>query len=249
MLYQCCPEWEHSRYDDSDFYTVVYDSEKDECRRYETWTTRFPSGSSPLPQLTPEIAPKALSALARVYQERLTRRITRQITEPEPSELKQGMRVRFSTDHRCMRKDKTIAREECSKCGGSGKWTNPYKPSDVRQCFACTGEGERNRTKRVRAKDADGSQAWESIKTGACGEIIAWTTFGTFYRNGHNRPNRSNTTVYVRLDDGREVQAPLAKLQEDREIPPGDKIRAMAEDYATRQGFYPPFATSHVAMI
>lgn len=249
MLYQCCEEWEHSTYHDSDFYTVVYDSEKDEVRRFETWTTRFPSGPSPLPALTPDVAPKAHAALVRVYQERLARRITRQIVEPEPGDIQKGTRVRFTSEHRCMRKERLETREPCPKCQGEGAWINPRNTRDRRTCFACKGEKTVVRKRGVRAKNEDGSQAWEDIEPGARGVILGTATFGKFYRNGYNRPNRSNTTVYLRLDDGREVQAPLAKLAQDLDVPSADKIRAIAEDYAAKQGYYPPFATSHVAML
>jgi len=39
--------------------------------------------------------------------------------------------------------DYLLSTGKCLKCEGSGKWINPYKAGDIRECFACRGTGKR----------------------------------------------------------------------------------------------------------
>lgn len=252
-LYRCCDDWEHNGYDDSDWYCVAYDTSTGTLRRVEVGSTRHGGGvnhgGGVLP-MTDDVRPFAHAALVDMYEQRLTASERRRVEEPRIETLTRGVAVRFLEAHRCMRKGKNVIEQACDKCNGSGKWTNPRRASDQRECFACKGAGTVKRTTRTRAKDADGKQAWEKIDVGTVATVHSTMTVGTFYKDGYNQPGRHNTTAYVTLEDGREVQAPAAKLRLGAEMPSAKAIRAMAEDMAARLGaYYALFPTSHVSMV
>lgn len=251
-LYRCCEDWEHSQYDDSDFYCVAYNPETDSLHRIQTYTTRYACGHrTGLAAMTPEMLPRAVAALARLYEASLTHEEKMRAEQPTIVTLTRGTAVRFLAAHRCMVKDAARVEVECPKCQGRGKWINPRNAADERPCFACDGSGKAKRTVRTRAKGADGKQAWHEIPEGTAAEVLGQATFGTFFRKGYNQPDRSNTTVYLRLADGTEVQAPAAKLRLAAEPPTARAIQATAEHMA-EQGpgaFYYPFRTAGRSML
>jgi hypothetical protein len=251
-LYRCCEDWEHSQYHDSDWYCVAYDAANDTLVRVETGSTRHAGGTSGLGGVIPmtdAMRPRALAALVRLYFGILTRQEQRDAETPSIALLAPGTQVRLLAPHRCMAKDKSTADITCPRCDGSGQWTNPYRPSDKRECRACKGSGKVQRTVRTRAKGGDGKQAWIKLAAGTVATVVSQATFGTFYRNGYNQPDRGNTTVYLRLADGTEAQAPAEKLRLDRDPPSEDVVLAMAQDAANRGGYYPPFATARTSLM
>ena len=130
-------------------------------------------------------------------------------TEPKPSDLRPGARVAWLRDTRFQVK----ATETCLKCNGTGAWVNPRNDSDSdkRSCFGCNGTGERTGGK---LQGENGKPVWSKVAKGTIGEVISWHSFGQFYRNGYNVPNRENTSVKVKLDDsGKVVSATLAALR------------------------------------
>lgn len=243
-------EWEDNKHDDSDWYVVVYNSRTNELERICTGTTRcaFPPGS-PIPgmgPMTPEMAARARLVLVEKNIRRMTHSETMRVEQPKIDTLTRGTRVRFIEAHRCAKKEATVEQVNCSKCDGSGSWVNPYKAADKRPCFACKSTGKVNRTTRAKVTETTSktitkgknkgqvrtkvSPVWEDIEASSVGEVIGQATFGTFYRNGYNTPGRTNTTVYVRLDDGREVQTPASKLRLDCERPSDKTIRTYIEE-------------------
>lgn len=251
-LYRCCADWEHSQPDDSDWYCVAYDAKNDQLVRVETGSTRHAGGTSGLGGVIPmtdAVRPRAHAALVRLYFGILTRQEQRDAETPSIALLVPGTQVRFLVDHKCMAKDKSTESVTCPRCDGSGQWTNPYRRTDKRECRACKGTGKAQRTVRTRAKGADGKQAWVRLSAGTVATVVSQATFGTFYRNGYNTPDRGNTTVYLRLADGTEAQAPAEKLRLDRDPPSADKVLVMAQDAAERLGYYPPFATARSALM
>jgi hypothetical protein len=64
----------------------------------------------------------------------------------------------------------------------------------------------------IRKKGDDGK--FYVIPTGTVVEVVGKpTAFGTFYRNGYNRPNPKNSTVSCRMNDGSYVYLPCHKLK------------------------------------
>ncbi len=249
-LFLCAGEWEHNGPDDSDWYVVVYNSRTNELERILTGTTRcaFPPGS-PIPgmgPMTPEMAARARLVLVEKNIRRMTHEETMRVEQPKIETLTRGTRVRFVEAHHCAKKEASVEQVDCEKCGGSGSWINPYKVADKRPCFACKSTGKVNRTTRTKVTETTSktitrgknkgqvvtkaAPVWEEIDAGATGEVLAQATFGQFYRNGYNTPGRTNTTVYVRLDDGREVQTPASKLRLDCERPSDKTIRTYIEE-------------------
>ena len=249
-LFICAGEWEHNGYDDSDWYVVAYNTRTNELTRVLTGTTRyaFPPGS-PIPglvRMTAEIAPLARACLVERNIRRMTHEETMRVEQPKIETLTRGTRIRFIEAHRCAKKEASVSEIDCEKCGGSGSWVNPYKANDKRPCFACKSTGKVKRTTRTMATETTSktitrgknkgqvrtktSPVWEDIDAGATGEVLNQATFGQFFRNGYNTPGRHNTTVYVRLSDGREVQCPASKLRFDCERPSDATIRAYIEE-------------------
>ena len=273
-LYRCCEEWEHSGYDDSDWYVVAYNAHESRLQRVEVGSTRYGNGFAQIPGLvsmTPEMAPRARMALVEMRFASMLHAETMAVTEPTIDSLKPGVRVRFIEAHRCAKKEKTITEIPCDRYCDKGQWVNPRNPADKRTCFACKGTGKIQQIRREKVKVEEtttvqrgknkgqtkvkASLAWEEIEVGSCGVVTGQSTFGQFYRNGYNEPGRHNTTVYLTLDDGREIQAPAKKLRLDKEPPSEKAIRAVAEDTtplpwtAGADGlYYSPFATAGVRL-
>lgn len=67
---------------------------------------------------------------------------------------------------------------------------------------------------------------------GEVGEVIWAGAFGTFYRNGYNKPNRENTRVGIRFADGRVVFTKMANVRLDREPMADAELRSRAENIA-----------------
>lgn len=251
-LYRCCEDWEYNGRDDSDWYCVTYNSETGEFVRVETGTTRFANGlrvNTGIVPMTQEFEAAAMAALVKRYAGMVRHKDECEVNEPSIDTLQRGVNVRFIEHHHCMQKDKAEEVVDCKKCGGSGQWTNPYRSSDKRECFACGGSGKAKKTTRTRAKGEDGKPVWIEIEVGSVGVVMGQATFGTFYRNGYNRPGRSNTTVYVKLADGREVQTPASKLGLTRSVMTDEQVQKEAERLADRIGFYGPFATASISML
>lgn len=253
-LYRCTADWEHSMYDDSDWHCVVYNDVTDRLERVMTGTTRFACGTSgnggEIP-MTDEMRPRAMAALVALYLDAFTRAEERNVNEPSIKLLLRGVKVRLSAAHKCQRKAKSVEAVTCEKCSGSGAWVNPRRSSDRRECFACKGTGKGQKVTRAKVTGENGKTEWERIEAGAVGTVQGQATFGTFYRNGYNQPDRNNTTVYVILDDGREIRCPAAKLRLDREMVDGAALLARATERAAGGGdaFYAPFATSGSSML
>ncbi len=237
-------EWEHNGRDDSDWYAVVYDSEKDTLYRVETGTTRFANAlhcGPPMENPTPEIMEKAKAANLKIALPGLLSYELRRVMEPY-ADLVKGTKVRLLSECRIMEK----THSSCQKCSGSGFWVNPRNESDKRTCFACSGSGQVTGGK---AKDENGKQKWIKLSQGMVGEVLDTQVWGTFYRNGYNRPCRENTRVLIKFDDGSThwVSATHVCLN--------DKIRSEEELVAAwkaRGGdvdFYSHWRTSSLSML
>lgn len=193
---------ERNRYDDSDYLAIVWDAEIGAPREVLYASTRFGGDGSATVDATPEIRScyEGWIAAQRAAKEEARK------ASPMPDDLRVGARVSW------LRESKSQAKSvsPCAKCAGEGCWINPRNTADRRPCFGCNGQGTVTGAKLV---DDKGKAIWNKIAKGTEGEVIDWTSFGTFYRSGYNQPNRDNTSVKVKLDDGRTVSATLAALR------------------------------------
>jgi len=148
--------------------------------------------------------------------------------EPYPSDLSKGMLLRLTAGVR----NQITPTEPCKKCNGTGKWENPRNPADKRECFACHGQGTHKMRgedgRALKVKDAKGKLVYDIIPTDTVGEVVDWGSFGTFYRNGYNEPNRENTSVQLRTSEGRVFRATLAKCRQDRDYATPAALRKRA---------------------
>lgn len=154
----------------------------------------------------------------------------RRVDEPQVEDLHEGLEVRLLTD--C--KMQVNMTEPCNKCNGSGKWINPRNPQDARDCFGCKGTGQHVTGKQ---KDDNGKLVFEKLTAGTFGKVVDWRSFGQFYSDGYNRPDRHNTTVQFRTDDGCLLRASLKNLRLHREYQSPINIRAKARESSFRYQF------------
>ena len=239
-------QWEHNSVNDSDWYSVVYDTETNELRRVETGTTRFAGdcyiGPAIKKEVPPEIRERATVALAALYFDYLKRNNAAHVATPEIDVLTVGTRVRVIAKTRSA--VKAFDLEPCIKCSGSGKWINPRNAQDARECFACKGTGNHKANFR-KVQGEYGKQVWNHIEAGTVGTVVGEVrSYGKFYRNGYNRPDRSNSTVAVKLDDGRELAIGCSKLRLDCEPLTDAELRVNARKWADQGDFYSFFRTA-----
>lgn len=132
-LYGMCHYWENNGYDDSDWYQTVYNPDTGELTSVEVGTTRF---ANAMPYNYPRIDED--HPAYQVALEKLHDRVAAEIIGMVNSKAKivPGETLVLS-------KAQSFAkREVCPKCNGTGEWVNPKREGDVRQCFACRGNGK-----------------------------------------------------------------------------------------------------------
>ena len=226
MKHRIC-EWEDNGYDDSDFYGAYFDSDTGTVKTMLIGTTR---GAMSVPE---EWRGMLLPTIGVVEQARqwlqghiygvIHAAEHRDVSEPSLSILNKGVRVKLTKSHRNVVKET----EPCRKCGGTGYWVNPRNSTDKRECFNCNGTGERKT--RTRKKDENGKQVYVVFAEGTEGDIAGTATYGTFYRNGYNKPGRHNTTLKVKLDDGMVVNVPAEKVALAREPLTDEELQKQAK--------------------
>lgn len=246
-------DWEINGYDDSDFMASYYDDVTNTIGFTCYGSTRYPSATviaigggitsvvvdgENLLSPNAEVVEKARLVLEESIFQKLKAADKRLVDEPDVSDLKAGLRVRLTE------KAKMQLRESspCNKCSGTGKWVNPRNANDKRDCFACKGSGKHVGAK---LKNENGKLAYKELPVGLTGEVIEWGSFGQFYANGYNKPNRHNTSVQFRTDSGEVVRASLSKLRIDRDYKDDVVLRGSAVSLSYHYGFsalYPRFA-------
>jgi hypothetical protein len=70
------------------------------------------------------------------------------------------------------------------------------------------------------------------LPAGTVGECIRVDSFGTFYRNGYNRPNRENSRVTLRLPDGSYQTVALSACRQNAEPMADAELMYRARDLA-----------------
>jgi len=236
-------EWEHNGRDDSDWYAVVYDDEKDDVYRVETGTTRAANALNIGPKMqepTEEVLKKAEIAYARKLVPVVKTQEESRILFPDPTKLPKGLELR--TTRRIRFQKREYVHSECKKCGGTGKWVNPFSQKDVRNCFNCNGTGQY--AKSVGVTDKNGKKVWVYIQPGTVVKVRDSKSYGTFYRNGYNKPNGWNTTVSFTLPDGSEGRAKLEALRLNEPLPTDEWAEEKAMKLAKTRNFYVLFRTA-----
>jgi hypothetical protein len=223
-LYKLC-DWEQNGYHDSYFKAALFDDSNNTIVGVEIGSTAFGGGRG-----LPEPAPKGQTLVSayitlenhirvKLYQEALSRH-----NEPKPDDLKTDMILETTSKIRCAKRNKDM----CQKCLGTGHWINPKNVKDKRECFACNGKGFH--VSKVKGE-------WVRLDPHTPIIIDNWMSFGKFYRNGYNQPDRVNTTIYGHLTDGTIVTAKLAKLCCAGELPKEEMFREKAHALACEGQF------------
>lgn len=240
-------DWERNGINDSDFYLTYYDDKEDKLVAYEYDTTRFagclckdivePTEGTPsafhlhgcrdkpaerLLMPTKEIVEKARVKLEDFIFNSLAEAEKQHVLNPQPDNLFEGLEM-------CLKdkvKNQLFEEIVCEACNGSAKWVNPKKASDVRECFRCHGTGRIKGNKKL---SANGKVEWDIIPAGTCGKVVSWKSFGTFYERGYNRKNETNTSVFLKTDEGKNFRATLKNLRLKRDILSDEKLREKAK--------------------
>ena len=238
-------DWEVNGYNDSDFCCAYYDDVTDTLDYTCYGTTRFQSGhcisfqdnvstvevqGEYLLAPTKEIVEKARLALAAHIYKRIVKAEERDVLELMLGSLKEGIRVRVIKEAKFQVKSQLT----CLKCNGTGNWVNPKLSVDVRECFACHGEGFQVGEKK---KDAKGKPIWEKIPVGVSGVVVDVKSFRQFFANGYNQPDRTNTRVLFRTDEGKQYRVTLDKLRLDREMDSEAELKFRANQLSFRLQF------------
>lgn len=250
-------DWEINGYNDSDFVCMYYDTQTDTIGTYEYGTTRFAAPTTygiaegkttifvrvlneatceyeqdtePLFVPTPAIVAFARRKLEAEIYKRLVEAEQRDVDQPEVNQLREGLELITVQDCR----NQVYHMGPCVKCDGSGHWINPRNPADKRPCFSCDGTGKRATEK---AKDTRGKLLYEKIPAGTKGKVIEWKSFGRFYANGHNRPNRENTTVFLKTPEGKVFRASLNKCKLARGYASDAELLAKANTLSYNYGW------------
>ena len=224
MKYKIC-EWEDNGYHDSYFYGVYYDTDTGLMKEIQLGATAYAGGGYSfgvgyeMPTL--EIIEKCRVLLAAHIFTVISNAEYRDVFLPEDAKEKDT--VRLLVPHSGM----VMVEEPCQKCEGKGHWQNPRRAEDKRPCFACHGRGRMRSKEKARA--ADGKILRFTLPVDTVFTVQACTAFGTFYRNGYNKPNRSNRSVLSIAGDGQLYRIPLAKLRMDRDPMPEEELRQRAE--------------------
>ena len=214
-------DWEINGPNDSDFMCSYFDEEQNLIGYHCYGSTRFPSASNiaihtdgstsvevfhqTLWMPTIAMVEKARMVLEDNIFHVLTANDKRKVDEPDVNDLHEGLDVVLNSDV----KNQVRAQDPCQKCKASGKWTNPKNSNDIRDCFACKGKGYHTGDK---LKTDSGKLVWDVIPSGTAGKVIGWTSFGRFYTNGYNHPDRHNTTVQVKGTDKKVFRSALKNL-------------------------------------
>ena len=240
-------DWEINGYDDSDFMCTYFDTTDNAVHTHCYGTTRCAAPtmigwssdgvSSVVIRGEACLAPtKEIVEQARLWMEEyifgtLERADARLVDTPDVKDLHEGLEVRLLSACRMQLKET----EACLKCAGTGKWTNPKNAIDQRDCFGCKGTGQHITGKK---KDANGKLTYEKLVAGMHGIVVDWRSFGKFYGDrGYNKPDRYNTTVQFKLDDGRVVRASLEKIRLHREYASSEVLRAKARELSFNYQF------------
>lgn len=202
-------DYEENGYHDSYFYAFTFDTETNEFDRVMTGATAFAGGISynapkPTAEEREHVHELVLAALAERWYQKLVKYDNRAVMEPD--DVTAGMAVELLKDHTNIVK----TTEPCRKCNGTGKWVNPNRSYDERECFTCRGRGQ---FKGEAQKDDKGKQVRRIIKADSTGTVMTCQAYGKFYANGYNKPGRGNRQVTMRLEDGSIVNVPLEKLR------------------------------------
>ena len=194
MKFKIC-DWEDNGYHDSYFVGLLFDDESETLEAVEYAATAY-GGCNPVwteaAECTAEIAERARRILAGRIFEIIKAAELRDVFEPYAG-IKAGTELVLTKSHNFYLK-KT---EPCRKCNGSGKWTNPRNENDKRPCFACKGAGSHG---RGFVTDEKGKRVRQTLEAGT--ELVPFekpTAFGTFYRNGYNKPNRAQSLAVANI--------------------------------------------------
>jgi hypothetical protein len=247
-------DWEINGHNDSDFMCSYYDDVTNTIGFHEYGTTRFPSHTNiginidgttsvvvsgdTLRLPNQDVVEKARLVLEDLLVIKYAAADKKRVEEPHPAELSVGVRVRLTEKARMQLRESS----PCNKCNGTGKWINPRNSNDLRSCFSCKGSG---RHVGAKLKNENGKQAYKELPVGLAGEVVDWGSFGQFYANGYSKPDRANTSVQFRTNDGEVVRASLSKLRLDIEPLSEKDIRKIAKSISMGYGFsnlYPRFA-------
>jgi hypothetical protein len=215
-------DWERNGYHDSDFYAALWNTETQDCEVVQTGSTAY-AGGVQVPQSVPWTDEQL--ELARQWLAKKIFVVLRAAEDRDvltPNKIDKGDRVQLLEKHK--NQAFTTIMVECPNCYGKGYWQNPHRSDDKRECFKCKGECV------IQAKGEKIKGQWHRFEPGVVGSVLWSGAFGTFFKNGYNKPGRENITATIKLDDGRFMKAPLSKLRLAKSVDTDEAILQRSEE-------------------
>lgn len=225
MLYKMY-EWEKNGSYDSDWYAIIYDSEKNKLFIKQTGTTSF-ADSLPNDVIYENSNNEWVKIKLFKPDENIINLAWKCLVEAKFNYLKNNYIYKlnnFSLEEFGVNKDVYLRESHknkdketlaCIKCNGSGLWNNKGK------CFSCNGIGFLFKNK---------NNKWKFIEAGTKGKILEISRWGSFYSNGYKKPNLSNSIAKIKLDNGDIFNVPLKKLGIERKYYSDEELKSIAED-------------------
>ena len=218
--------WERNGYDDSDFYTAIYDTETKCIGAVLVGSTRYAGGFTSAGERVSAGHPailEAYQALERFIHQKFFDAELLVYNTPDVENLRENMVLETTVPCKMKAKKK----DPCKKCNGSGFWQNPNNLNDKRKCFTCDGQGF------ILTK----GEGWVNIPAGTVITVKDWRSFGKFYSNGWNKPCRGNTTVYGTGENGEHLQVSLEKCKVHGPVPKLEDFAEKAHELAKHGQF------------
>ena len=222
MKIELC-HWEINGYSDSDWHTAIFDTETQTFSAPLVGSTRFGGGFQRAGEKVAPNHPGILQAYKALEEFILNALydVNKVVhNSPEPDHLYEGLVLEVNVACKFQAKE----HEPCKKCNGTGKWINPKNHTDIRDCFTCSGKGYHEKKKE--------KIEWVYVPVGTHVVVKNWRSFGKFYSNGYNHPDRSNTTVYGVDKDGNHIQVGLKNCKLVGEVPEKESFREKAHKLA-----------------
>lgn len=226
-------EWEDNGHHDSYFYGAYFDDATGTIETTSLGATAYAPAPNPTWEECQPPTPAAIEAARLVLRGKIYPKL-REAEDADvltPQDAAKGDILTLLVPHARQLK----AEVPCEKCRAKGFWQNPNNPSDRRPCFSCAGKGTTAKGEALR--DAAGKVCRDTIPAGAIIVVIKTTAFGTFYRNGYNRPNRDNRSVTGTLPDGTVVNVPLKKCRCLRDPMTDAALRERADELSRHLNF------------
>jgi len=225
-LYAVSDEWEHNGPQDSDFYRTMYDPNTDTLRKVETWSTRYGCGYFAV--VTFEYAKQNN---LHGYQNHPVEMGTGRVLPPNGIQVALPV-ARYvpkeNVPERVLQRAQELLAALIYNLIRAAEHRDILEPKIVAHgnWVSLTEEHNSRKTKQVLPVGTE-------IRVNSC------QAYGTFYRNGYNRPGRENSSIVGTVKGHVEtlVRVPLSKCRLAKPLMSDEELRKRAVELAANRRF------------